>query len=269
MYGSNEARFSITTRYQGTAWCSCHIYLLKWYEKLVISDIDGTITKSDVLGHVFPAFVGGARAQMGVAELYSRIEMNGYRIVYLSSRAIGQSHYTKTYLNSIVQGSTTLPDGPLLLSPTSVLMALKMEVIERRPDEFKISCLKDLKSLFPVDQPFFAGLGNRETDIKSYQAVGIPLQRILMIDYYGLVRWADKSGYISDFKAMAADTVDFIFPPISTRASITGSQNFNSFEYWKNGIECFDDSELNKYQKKQYLINQMHETIKQRGKKRK
>jgi phosphatidate phosphatase PAH1 len=35
---------------QGTAWCVCHIYLLKWNQKLVVSDIDGTITKSDVLG---------------------------------------------------------------------------------------------------------------------------------------------------------------------------------------------------------------------------
>jgi len=46
-------------------------------------------------------------------------------MVYLSSRAIGQSHYTKTYLQSIAQGSQTLPDGPVLLSPTSVLMAFK------------------------------------------------------------------------------------------------------------------------------------------------
>ena len=52
------------------------------------------------------------------------------------------------------------------------------EVIERRPgkypeykylftigfpDEFKIECLTELKSLFPTEQPFFAGFGNRET----------------------------------------------------------------------------------------------------------
>jgi phosphatidate phosphatase LPIN len=36
-------------------------------------------------------------------------------------------------------------------------------VIERRPEEFKIACLADLKSLFPVARPFFAGFGNRET----------------------------------------------------------------------------------------------------------
>ena len=46
----------VTLKLKGTALCCCSIYLLKWDEKLVISDIDGTITKSEVLGHVMPAF---------------------------------------------------------------------------------------------------------------------------------------------------------------------------------------------------------------------
>lgn len=98
--------------------------MFKYSEKIVISDIDGTITKSDVLGHVIAA-IGGQWAHVGVAELYTRIKENGYKMVYLSSRAIGQSHYTKTYLQSLAQGSRTLPDGPVLLSPTSVLMAFR------------------------------------------------------------------------------------------------------------------------------------------------
>lgn len=34
------------------------------------------------------------------------------------------------------------------------------EVIERRPEEFKISCLKDIQALFPIN-PFYAGFGNK------------------------------------------------------------------------------------------------------------
>ena len=83
-YGSNDARFSITTKLQGTAWCSCHIYLMRWDDKLVISDIDGTITKSDVLGHVIPA-IGGTWAHSGVAELYTRIKNNGLVVVDIAS----------------------------------------------------------------------------------------------------------------------------------------------------------------------------------------
>lgn len=171
-YGANAAKFTVTTALQGKSVCQCNIYLYKWSDQLVISDIDGTITKSDVLGHIIPA-IGGTWAHAGVAELYSRIRNNGYHIVYLSSRAIGQSYQTKNYLASVTQGSKSLPDGPVLLSCSSVLMAFRKEVIERRPEEFKIACLREVKALFNAQQqPFHAGLGNRETDVKSYEAMG-------------------------------------------------------------------------------------------------
>uniref|UniRef100_A0AC34GKD4 LNS2/PITP domain-containing protein n=1 Tax=Panagrolaimus sp. ES5 TaxID=591445 RepID=A0AC34GKD4_9BILA len=171
-----------TTKFQGTSSCTCQIYLFKYSDKIVISDIDGTITKSDVLGHVFAAIGGQKWDHAGVAELYSKITQNGYKIVYLSSRAIGQSHATKAYLQSLVQGSQRLPDGPILLSPTSILVAFHKEVIERKPEEFKIACLSNLRDLFPDEHPFYAGFGNRETDIKTYSAVDIPLERIFIIN---------------------------------------------------------------------------------------
>uniref|UniRef100_A0A915DRG5 LNS2/PITP domain-containing protein n=1 Tax=Ditylenchus dipsaci TaxID=166011 RepID=A0A915DRG5_9BILA len=225
-YGSNEARFSITTKFQGTAWCSCHIYLLKWDEQIVISDIDGTITKSDVLGHVIPA-IGGTWAHTGVAELYTHIKSNGYRMIYLSSRAIGLSHHTKNYLKNVKQGTKKLPDGPVLLSPTSVLMALRKEVIERRPDEFKIACLSDLKALFPAKQPFFAGFGNRPTvRCQILHGSGHSPERILIINPSGIVSRADRIGYSSDYASMANNIVDYIFPPIGSMNTI----NNTSFE---------------------------------------
>ncbi|CAK5100345.1 unnamed protein product [Meloidogyne enterolobii] len=179
-------------------------------------------------------------------------------MVYLSSRAIGQSHYTKTYLQSIAQGSQTLPDGPVLLSPTSVLMAFKKEVIERRPEEFKIACLNDLKSLFPVDRPFFAGFGNRETDVKSYKAVDIPLERILIIDPSGMLRRADKIGYVSDYVSMAIDTVDYIFPPIpfledtkfSDPSLMTECSEFNTWRCNPQKFEYLVDQELEAYEER-------------------
>ena len=36
------------------------------------------------------------------------------------------------------------------------------EVIERKPEEFKISCLRDIQALFPPSRnPFYAGFGNK------------------------------------------------------------------------------------------------------------
>ena len=43
--GPNEVVFSVTTAYQGTTRCKCHIYLWRYDDRIVISDIDGTITK--------------------------------------------------------------------------------------------------------------------------------------------------------------------------------------------------------------------------------
>ena len=52
--GANTITFSCMSRLQGTQEITSSIFL--WYEdaKIVISDIDGTITRSDVLGQVLP-----------------------------------------------------------------------------------------------------------------------------------------------------------------------------------------------------------------------
>lgn len=43
--GPNDVTFSITTQYQGTCRCEGTIYLWNFDDKVIISDIDGTITK--------------------------------------------------------------------------------------------------------------------------------------------------------------------------------------------------------------------------------
>lgn len=56
-------------------------------------------------------------------------------------------------------------------------------MILRRPHEFKIATLQDIRALFPPDwNPFYAGFGNRDTDEISYKEVGVPLNRIFIIN---------------------------------------------------------------------------------------
>ena len=52
------------------------LYLWSPHTKLVVSDVDGTITKSDVLGHMM-YLVGRDWTHDGVAQLYSNIAANG------------------------------------------------------------------------------------------------------------------------------------------------------------------------------------------------
>ena len=42
--------------------------------------------------------------------------------------------------------------------------------------------LRDVARLYPSNQnPFFAGFGNRESDVIAYRAAGVPVHRIFII----------------------------------------------------------------------------------------
>ena len=80
-----------------------NIFVWDYFSKIVVSDVDGTITKSDVRGQILPN-IGIDWTHDGIAELYSLIYKNGYKIIYLSARALIQVPITKSYLKSINQG---------------------------------------------------------------------------------------------------------------------------------------------------------------------
>ena len=54
--GRNVVSFSVSSALQGEQTVRASIFLWRPDVKIVISDIDGTITRSDVLGHLLPAF---------------------------------------------------------------------------------------------------------------------------------------------------------------------------------------------------------------------
>ena len=95
--GVNEIEFSVASKFQGRAVITCHVFLWNHDAKVVVSDIDGTITRSDVLGHA-AALVGTDWTQRGVASLFTKVAANGYHFVYLSSRSISQAGQTKGVL---------------------------------------------------------------------------------------------------------------------------------------------------------------------------
>ena len=65
----------------------------------------------------------------GVVELYSKIGDQGYTILYLTNRAIGQSDMTREYINSITENQYRMPQGPICKSLSTVLCALYLEWI--------------------------------------------------------------------------------------------------------------------------------------------
>ncbi|XP_038884861.1 phosphatidate phosphatase PAH2-like isoform X2 [Benincasa hispida] len=140
--GGNTITFTFYTAVLGKQQVDARIYLWKWNTRIVISDVDGTITKSDVLGQFMP-FVGMDWSQTGVTNLFSAIKENGYQLLFLSARSISQAYHTRQFLFNLKQDGKALPEGPVVISPDGLFPSLYREVIRRAPHEFKIACLEE------------------------------------------------------------------------------------------------------------------------------
>ncbi|KAL6841306.1 hypothetical protein ACP4OV_028824 [Aristida adscensionis] len=221
--GQNMVTFSFSTRVLGKQQVDAHIYLWKWNAKIVISDVDGTITRSDVLGQVMP-LVGRDWSQSGVARLFSAIKENGYQLLFLSARAIVQAYLTKNFLFNLKQDGKALPNGPVVISPDGLFPSLYREVIRRAPHEFKIACLEDIKALFPSDyNPFYAGFGNRDTDELSYKKMGIPKGKIFIINPKGEVA-VNSSVDVKSYTSLHT-LVNDMFPPTTLVEQATDEES--------------------------------------------
>ncbi|XP_009803832.1 phosphatidate phosphatase PAH1 isoform X2 [Nicotiana tabacum] len=233
--GQNLVTFIFSTRVLGEQKVEAHIYLWKWNTRIVISDVDGTITKSDVLGQFMP-LVGKDWTHSGIARLFSAIKENGYQLLFLSARAIVQAYLTKSFLFNLKQDGKSLPPGPVVISPDGLFPSLYREVIRRAPHEFKIACLEDIKALFPADyNPFYAGFGNRDTDELSYRKIGIPKGKIFIINPKGEVainHQIDVKSYTS-----LHTLVNDMFPP----TSMVEQEDFNLWNYWKMPLADVDN----------------------------
>uniref|UniRef100_A0A7S3ABA7 phosphatidate phosphatase n=4 Tax=Rhodosorus marinus TaxID=101924 RepID=A0A7S3ABA7_9RHOD len=248
--GRNTVRFLVYSSLQGQQEVHSNIFLWPMDQKIVISDVDGTITKSDVLGHVLPR-MGRDWSHSGVTELFHKLISLGYNIIYLTSRPIGQADNTRAYLKNLVQGEVGLPIGPVVMSPDRMIRSITREVILRRPHEFKIAVLREIRLLFPPDfNPFYAGFGNRSTDIISYGAVGIPPQRIFTINPKGELNVMNANyeacGSYSDLEKFLRS----VFPDmrgVRGQKSINEAleyQEFSNFSYWKPALPEVDVSDL-------------------------
>ncbi|ELR06301.1 hypothetical protein VC83_01316 [Pseudogymnoascus destructans] len=239
--GPNMMSFTVNR-----ATCTAYMYLWRHDVPIVISDIDGTITKSDALGHVLN-MIGRDWTHIGVAKLYTEIEANGYNIMYLTSRSVGLADTTRAYVAGVVQDGYRLPRGPTIMSPDRTIAALRRELYIRKPEVFKMACLRDIKNLYGDGRtPFYAGFGNRLTDALSYRSVSIPSNRIFTINSYAEVSLdllslnKLKLSYVN-----MREVVDHYFPPVSMLIK-GGGEEFTDFNYWRDKpmeMEDFSASE--------------------------
>jgi phosphatidate phosphatase LPIN len=179
-----------------------------------VSDIDGTITKSNVRGQILSLF-GRDWYHENIVDLFHSIEQMGYRILYLSARSICQSNTTRNLIRNLSQNSKSMPQGPLFLNPVNYTAAFHMELISKCSDQFKISCLRNIRDLFEEDlNPLHAGFGNNLTDVSSYKKVGINHSSVFIINQLGEVHMHDESCTKLSYKKIIEEIYKYFPPPV-------------------------------------------------------
>lgn len=186
-----------------------NIWLWKACDRVVISDIDGTLTKSNargVLGTILTQNYDRV-AHEGVCDLLSRLantqtsettpeaQIPTTRILYLTSRPIHLANKTRAFLSGLTQPtaseSATLPQGPILGFGGNLAKVLSMEVLSKSSQAFKYEELErhvagpfqratELK--VDCETLFLAAFGNNLNDVQAYHKSGLELDKIFLID---------------------------------------------------------------------------------------
>ncbi len=105
-----------------------------------------------------------------------------------------------------------LPRGPLFTSYEGLFAAFKKEVYHQTPEVIKIEVLNSIRKLFPQN-PFRAGFGNRSSDYLAYKSMGIPENRIFIVNLDSQVMRMDEQEVMTDYQGLHA-RVDELFPPL-------------------------------------------------------
>ena len=87
------------------------IYLFADNDKLVVSDVDGTATKSDIMGNV-NNFFNKEYLHDGYSQLLKKVHLNGYKVVWLTMRSLPLYSFSKNYLREHCG-----IDAPILMEP--------------------------------------------------------------------------------------------------------------------------------------------------------
>ena len=84
--GGNPIVYRVTTATGSLVTTSAVLHLVNNTARIVVSDIDGTVTKSSIRGMILPALGLSDWKHRGVVELYQKIAEQGYTLVYLTNR---------------------------------------------------------------------------------------------------------------------------------------------------------------------------------------
>jgi hypothetical protein len=224
--GRNPIRYLLLDKQQRIVLraAQANIFLWNYQDSVVVSDIDGTVTKSNARGTLGTIVTKqyGKVCHDGICHLLTTLSKHKssksssssstIQVVYVTSRPISLANQTRQLLSGLKQGTdkdnneSNLPHGPLLGFGGKMSKVLMMEVITHSTNEFKSTKLwqqvvkpfreanANAKNNNSNDSAptFVAGFGNTSKDVQAYHAIGIDLDRIYMIDKKSKIVTFDK-----------------------------------------------------------------------------
>lgn len=170
------------------------VTIYKWQssQRVVVVDIDGTITKSNVRGYVETVYLniynhthaGAVKFLHALSELPTNSSAP-LAFLYLTSRPFAHYASTKRFLSTLSDSTFLLPPGPVFANHQHKLKVLYRELVSKNVAEFKFSVLLYILETFLLagctSSPYFLGIGNKDTDVLAYRQVGIPINHILFV----------------------------------------------------------------------------------------
>jgi phosphatidate phosphatase PAH1 len=132
--------------------------------RIVVSDVDGTLTASE---NEYPESLvlgGDVAAQPGAAAALTSLAERDYTIIYVTARGDRFTQDTREWF-----AAKGFPRGPTRM-PTSIVTMPGEDTVE-----FKRTTIQSLSG-FDVK----AGVGNRASDITAYTEAGLPADRIFI-----------------------------------------------------------------------------------------
>ena len=218
------------------------IHLIDSRSPLVVFDIDGTVTSSDLAGHLGAAF-DVPLLHPGVCEFACILNARGYHLLFLTARGlVGPAgiERTRRFLFEVARDAETgfgMPFGAVMTtSHTSTGAALYDEVIVHASGAFKEETLRVIRSLFDTSTQeiprvtesggLIAGFGNKKTDAEAYVAASIPPNHVFIVNTASrITRWGSEGEAPSKMEATTWKSylgllacIDEEFPRISNEA---------------------------------------------------
>lgn len=169
-------------------------------ESVIIVDMDGTLTVSDVEGHIRTLRLGQYDyLHRGTCRFFTKLHELQMRVLYLTARPLDWATASRNHLENAIQLKHVLPPGPLITNSNGLTGALLTEVVNKNPHIFKRQVLEEIQLCLIhagriTEHPIFvAGFGNRSSDVLAYKDAGIELDMIFLIDSTSAIKCSNTT----------------------------------------------------------------------------